>query len=77
MSSLRSLPEQADEIAGALYEGDEQEVLKRLVEMREMGKGVLEGLRVDWRGQEDGFGDWVGRWVRRVEELDFGVDGSV
>lgn len=74
MSSLQSFPEQADEIAGALYEGDEQEVLKRLAEMKEMARRVPEGVRRDWNAQEDGFSEWFGRWVSKVEDLDLAVD---
>lgn len=61
--------EETDEIAGALYAGDEEEVDDRLTKLAEMSKTCVKGLRINWSGHEDEFTSWAEKWMMRLEEV--------
>ena len=59
----------ADEIAGALYEGDEEQVERRLRALRESAKGCAIGIKKGWKGEEDEFTGWAEKWIARLDEV--------
>ena len=61
--------ESADEIAGALYEGDEAQVERRLKALREAAERCATGVKIGWKDEEDEFTGWVEKWVARLEEV--------
>lgn len=61
--------EEADEVAGALYAGDEEAVENRLGILAEMSKTCVEELRIGWSGNEDEFSTWAEKWIARLEEV--------
>lgn len=61
--------EETDEIAGALYAGDEEEVDGRLTNLAEMSKTCVEGVRINWSGHEDEFTSWAEKWMMRLKEV--------
>lgn len=69
MNHLKRFSEEADEVAGALYEGKEEDVRKGLNGLREMGVNCVEGARFDWEDGEDEFSEWGVKWVRRMGEM--------
>ena len=70
MHHLRQFSEEADEIAGALYDGKEEEVTTRLTGLREVAVGCVEGMKLDWGDQNDEFSEWAGKWLLRLWELE-------
>lgn len=61
--------EDADEIAGALYESDEEQVLRRLGELREGATQCATRAKRNWKGEEDEFAGWVDKWITRLREV--------
>lgn len=64
--------EAADEIAGSLYESDEQQVEKRLSALCEATDGCVKNHKQDWNGKEDEFTSWADKWAARLEEVRVG-----
>ena len=69
INHTKQFTEEADEVAGALYAGDEEEVEDRLRKLAEMSKTCVEEVRVDWGGKEDKFTAWAEKWLSRLEEV--------
>ena len=67
--SAKRFTEEADEVAGALYAGDEEEVCDRLKKLAEMSKMCVDGVRLGWSGNEDEFTSWAGKWMARLDEV--------
>ena len=65
----RYFTEETDEVAGALYAGDEEEVDDRLTKLENMSKICVEGLRLGWGGNEDEFTGWAEKWKARLEDV--------
>lgn len=65
----KQLTEETDEVAGALYAGDEEEVEDRLKQLAEMSKTCVEEVRISWIGKEDEFTAWAQKWIARLEEM--------
>lgn len=65
----RSFTEEADEIAGALYAGDPEEVDRRLNVLISKAKACVNLSRPGYDGKEDVFGEWSQKWIARSEEL--------
>ena len=65
----RLFSEEADEVAGALYAGDEAEVEERLGVLRGKARECVEGVRKGWGEEEDEFSTWSGKWLARMAEL--------
>ena len=63
----RQLQEETDEIAGALYAGDEEEVDDRLTKLKEMSKTCAEGVRLSWSENEDEFTSWSEKWLEECK----------
>ena len=61
--------EETDEIAGALYAGDEQEVDDRSTKLVEASKTCVDGVRLSWSGNKDEFTTWVEKWMVRLDEV--------
>jgi len=69
---VQAFSDEADEIVGALYEGEVGEVERRLEGLREEARGCMRRVRRGWGGEEDGFSGWVDRWVGRLGEVERG-----
>lgn len=76
LALLQSFSEQADEIAGALYEANSTAAARRLGELREGAIDIVGGVRSDWNDKEDGFSAWAGKWLGRLEEIGGHDDGG-
>ncbi|KAK3171983.1 hypothetical protein OEA41_004067 [Lepraria neglecta] len=64
-----SFTESADEVAGALYEGDEEQVERRLETLREAAEGCVMAVKRGWKDEEDEFTGWAEKWVARLKEV--------
>ena len=69
VAHTQQFTEETDEIAGALYAGDEEEVGDRLTKLAEMSKTCVEGIRLSWSGDEDEFTLWAEKWMMRLDEV--------
>ena len=69
IDQVKGFTEAADEIAGALYEGDEEQVERRLSALRESAEASAIGVKKSWKGDEDEFTGWAEKWVARLEEV--------
>lgn len=67
---LKQFSEEADEIAGALYEGKEEDLKRRLTGLREMGMACVAGAKLDWSDKNDEFSEWADKWLGRLRELE-------
>lgn len=67
--STKNLTEAADEIAGALYDGDEVQVTEKLNGMVRGAKQCAVRATKNWTGEEDEFTGWVGKWLARLTEI--------
>lgn len=65
----KQFTEETDEVAGALYAGDEEEVEKRLTRLAGMSRRCAEGTRLSWSGDSDEFTCWAEKWEVRLEEV--------
>ncbi|MCJ1466254.1 hypothetical protein MMC07_004873 [Pseudocyphellaria aurata] len=72
VSCTQQWTEAADEIAGSLYEGDEQQVEMKLSTLCEATDGCVKKHKQDWNGKEDEFAAWADKWAARLEELRVG-----
>ena len=61
--------ESADDIAGALYESDEEQVEMRLKTLREAAEGCVLAAKKGWKDEEDEFTGWAEKWAMRLEEI--------
>lgn len=66
---MKDLTETADEVAGALYEGDESQILRRLESLQEKAASCTSRARRNWNGEEDEFSEWLHKWVIRLKEV--------
>ena len=69
INHTRHFTEETDEVAGALYAGDEEEVDDRLRKMAENSKTCVQQVRISWSGNEDEFTAWAEKWMARLEEI--------
>lgn len=69
MLSTQRFTEAADEIAGALYEGGEVQVSELLDALVGEAKQCSTTVTKNWKGEEDDFTAWVGKWSARLEEV--------
>lgn len=65
----KQFTQETDEVAGALYAGDEDEVQDRVAKLAEMSKTCVQGVRIGWSGKEDEFTAWTPKWMARLEEV--------
>lgn len=59
---------EADEVTGLLYDEKEEEVMKRLGAMKDSARKCLDRVKDRWEGGEDEFSVWVGKWLLRLDE---------
>lgn len=59
---------EADELTGCLYAEEEEEVLKRLGSMKDSARKCLAHAKERWESGEDEFSVWVGKWLLRLDE---------
>ncbi|MCJ1354837.1 MAG: hypothetical protein MMC33_004827 [Icmadophila ericetorum] len=59
----------ADDLAAALYECDEVEVKNGLDTVKEDARKCVELVKANWRGEDDEFSTWIGKWLVKLEEL--------
>ena len=69
IDQAKGFTDAADEIAGALYEGDEEQVERRLRALRESAEACAIGFKKGWKGEEDEFTGWAEKWAARLEEV--------
>ena len=69
IDQAKGFTDAADEIAGALYEGDVEQVERRLRALRESAEGCAIGVKRGWKGEEDEFTAWAEKWTARLEEV--------
>ena len=69
MQSCQMLCDEADEVAGALYQHDEVEVMEHVDAMKVCVRRCLGELRETWDGGEDEFTAWADKWLVRLDEL--------
>ena len=71
MQHLRVFSETADDLAGALYSGDEEQASGELEILKMQAFECLEELDRNWDQDRkaDEFTEWSQKWMRRVEEL--------
>ena len=69
IDQAKGFTEAADEIAGALYEGDEEQVERRLRALRELAEACAAGVKKGWKDEEDEFSRWAEKWVARLGEV--------
>ena len=69
VDQAKGFTDAADEIAGALYEGDVEQVERRLRALRESAEGCAIGVKTGWKGEEDEFTAWAEKWTARLEEV--------
>ena len=68
MEQWNGFSENADELAGALYAHDEDDVVDQLNMVKERGRKCVDGMRVGWKGEEDEFTAWIAKWRQRLDE---------
>ena len=69
IDQAKGFTEGADEIAGALYEGDEEQVERRLRALRESAVACATAVKNGWKSEEDEFTGWADKWSARLEEV--------
>lgn len=71
MKHLRIFSESADELAGALYSGDEEQASGGLETIKVQAFECVEDVdrNWDWNRKADEFTEWSQKWMKRVEEL--------
>jgi hypothetical protein len=69
LTSLSSFSSEADEIAGALYAGDEKVVLRQLTYLREHAEVCIQDVMKDWLGAEDEFSTWTRKWLEMARAM--------
>lgn len=78
MSSLKSIPEQIDEVAGALYEADLDKSTQFLKEVRASAERAVGLVALPWDaakdGQEDKFTAWSRTWLKVMGEVSKSID---
>ena len=60
---------EADEVAGLLYQHDEGEVIRRLAYLTHSARECVNVVRETWDGGEDEFSLWVEKWLVKLEEI--------
>lgn len=66
ISCLRKIPAQVDEMAGHLYDLDEDHAKRKLTECIDDAKAAGKAMEIDWKGQEDEFTTWLRKWSSAV-----------
>ena len=59
---------EADEMTGPLYDDEQEGVMKRLGAMKDSARMCLDRVKERWEGGADEFSVWVGKWLLRLEE---------
>ncbi|KAF2761341.1 hypothetical protein EJ05DRAFT_473860 [Pseudovirgaria hyperparasitica] len=67
IDELKSIPDEVDELAGALYELDGGSAEARLKNCIDMASEAAALAKLNWDGQEDEFTVWSGKWKGSVE----------
>ena len=67
--AIQSMTEEADEIAGALYENNGSQVVKRLEAQQKRAERCAFEVKRDWRDKEDEFSVWADKWAARLNEI--------
>lgn len=81
LTSIGAFSSEADEIAGALYAGDEKEVLRRLNSLREQAYSCIQDVTDSWNGAKDEFSPWAQQWLEMTRamnlNLNLNLDGDL
>ena len=68
MDHLGLFSDCADELASALYAHDEDDIKNQLNIVEESARRCIDSIRLDWKGGEDEFTAWSGKWRQRLDE---------
>jgi len=67
MGFLKQIPELADELAGVLYELNNDEARKLLQQICSLGKDVVKLTTLSWDGREDEYTTWSAKWIEAID----------
>jgi hypothetical protein len=59
-----------DDVAGSLYENEEDEVQKYSTQLLETARTLIEDATLAWDGGDDEFTKWVPQWTKKLAELE-------
>lgn len=85
MLSLQSIPEQVDEVAGALYEGNTIKSAKFLKQSQKSASQAVEAITLPWdaadgtegeKPAEDKFTVWSRTWFKVMDEVSKSIDAG-
>lgn len=68
MEMLKSIPEETDELANALYELDNDEAKRLLEKVLTLAKDSAKLVEKNWQDEEDEFTVWSRKWKDAVEK---------
>ena len=69
LESCQAFCDEADEIAGALYQHDEVEVKVRLESLKDRARDCVDEVRENWHGERDDSSTWFGDWMTKLYHL--------
>lgn len=69
LASLSYFTEAADEIAGSLYDGDEEQVCAKLSSLEARALECAKLVSINWKADDDEFTEWVQKWSERLQEV--------
>ena len=69
IQTIQDFGAEADEIAGALYNADEEEVITRVSALINKAKACAKITQLGYDGKEDAFTAWAGKWITRADEM--------
>jgi hypothetical protein len=66
MLHLRRMPFQVDELASNFYDLDDDAANQTLTRCTDEAKAACTVMDLDWSGKEDGFSEWLNKWISAV-----------
>ena len=63
MDTLKSIPEEVDELAGFCYQQNHQEIKLQLAKVCKLAAKAMEGSSLNWQAEADEFTKWSKRWL--------------
>lgn len=72
VTHMRQFTDDADEIAGAIYADNADEVKRILTVLVAGARACVEVTRKGWEAQDDEYTAWIAKWIARLNELSGG-----
>ncbi|KAI4212707.1 MAG: hypothetical protein LQ351_004598 [Letrouitia transgressa] len=66
---LHGFSEEIDEVAGALYATNKEQIEERLRNIQHKAEECIDGMKINWKGEEDEFTAWGCKWMERLVEI--------